>query len=284
MRLSSLILGCAATYLATGVITSSLRERSDNQLVESARVSSDTLARLERKHLETVRAIIFSDGVPAAIDARDSAQLGTLIEGPAANDEVQYLQVLDASGQRLKAIQLTAPKTVEYNDITDSDTPAKWPPVQQAIASAPRGGGKATAIVQTAGGPVLYTAGVVDSGGRVIGVVLVGTSLQTLVAEMKAESLADVTIYGDQQLPSATSFVQPSEAGSKEVDLTPPQEAASAFDGGGVYRVQKTIWGRDYNVLYAPLLVQGARIVPARRYGREIHERSDQEIPRHEMG
>ena len=40
--LLALILGCAATYLATGVITSSLRERSDNQLVESARVSADS--------------------------------------------------------------------------------------------------------------------------------------------------------------------------------------------------------------------------------------------------
>ncbi len=131
----ALILGCTATYLATGMITSSLRERSDNQLVESARVSSDTLARLERKHLETVRAIIFSDGVPAAIDARDSAQLGALVEGIAANDGVQYLQVLDASGQRLKAVQLISPNTVEYTDITDADTPGDWSPVRQAIAT-----------------------------------------------------------------------------------------------------------------------------------------------------
>jgi len=258
--LLALILGCAATYLATGVITSSLGQRSDNQLVESARVSSDTLARRERKHLETVRAILFSDGVPEAIDARDSAQLGTLIEGTAANDEVQYLQVLDASGQRLKAIQLTAPKTVAYSDMTDSDAPAAWPPVQQALATAPTGGGKATAIVQTAGGPVLYTAGVVESGGRLIGVVLVGTSLQTLVADMKAESLADVTVYSDLQTPSSTSFVQPTEPASKEADLSPPPEAVSAFNRDGVYREQRTIWGRDYNVLYAPLLIQGAPI------------------------
>src|SRR5439155_26886275 len=163
---SSLFFACPPTYLPTGVMTSSLRKRSDNRLVESARVSADTLARLERKHLETVRAIIFSDGVPGAIDARDSVQLSTLIEGTAANDEVQYLQVLDASGQRLKAIHLTTPKTVEYSDITDSDTPATWPPVQQAIATAPTGGGKATAIGETAGGPVLYPAGGGGPGGR----------------------------------------------------------------------------------------------------------------------
>ncbi len=77
---------------------------------------------------------------------------------------------------------------------------------------------------------------------------------------MKAESLADATIYADRQTPSATSFVQPRDAGSKEADLSPPPEAVSAFDRDGVYREQRTIWGREYNVLYAPLLVQGARI------------------------
>src|SRR5438034_7905346 len=84
-------------------------------------------------------------------------------------------------------------------------------------------------IVQTAGGPVLYTAAVIESGDREIGVVLIGTSLETLVAEMKAESLADVTIYADPQTPSATTFVQPRDAGSKEADLSPPPEAISAF-------------------------------------------------------
>jgi HAMP domain-containing protein len=256
----ALVLGCAATYLATGVITSSLSERADNQLIESARVSSDTLARLERKHLETVRAIMFSDGVSAAIEARDSGQLNALVQGTAANSELQYLQVLDASGQRLTAVRLSAAQTLEYSDITDSDTPASWPPVQQAVATASTHGGKATAIVQTAGGPVVYTAGAVQSGERVIGVVLVGTSLQTLVGQMKNESLADVTIYADEGSPSATSFVQPSEASSKEADVSPPLAARSALEKGGVYREQRTIWGRDYNVLYAPLLIQGARI------------------------
>src|SRR5438034_3854378 len=58
----------------------------------------------------------------------------------------------------------------------------------------------------------------------------------------------------------ATSFVQPREAGSKEADLSPPPETVSAINRGGVYREQRTIWGGDYNVLYAPLLIQGARI------------------------
>jgi HAMP domain-containing protein len=256
----ALILGCAATYLATGLITSSLSERFDNQLIESARVSADSLARQERKHLETVRAITYSDGVPEAIASRDSARLGALIEGTAANDEVQYLQMLDAAGQRLKAIYLADPQTVLYQDITDADAPATWAPVQEAIASAANGGGKATAIVETSGDPVLYTAGAIQSAGNVIGVVLTGTSLETVVEEMKAEALADVTVHGADGQPTATTFVRPDDSGPEDADLTAPQSMNAAFEQNGAYRQPKTVWGRDYQVLYAPLLLQGRKI------------------------
>jgi HAMP domain-containing protein len=256
----ALILGCAATYLATGLITSSLRERFDNQLVESARVSADALARQERKHLETVRAITYTEGIPEAITSRDSARVGTLIEGNAANNEVQYLQVLDAAGQRVKAIYLADPEAVRYQDIDDADTPATWAPVQEAITSAAAGGGKATALVETSNGPVLYTAGVVESANNVIGVVLTGTSLDTVVAQMKSQALADVTIYGADRQPRASTFVEPTETAAEDADLSAPLEIEPAFGRTGVYREPKTIWGRDYQVLYAPLLLQGTEI------------------------
>lgn len=258
--LLALILGCTATYLATGLVTSSLRERFDNQLVESARVSADALARQEQKHLETVRAVTYTEGVAEAIGARDSARLGALIEGQAANNEAQYLQVLDADRARLKAIYLADARTVEFRDITEADQPATWAPVQQAIASASDGGGKATGIIDTSDGPVLYTAGVVESGGRVIGVVLTGTSLDTVVDEMKIEALADVTVYSEDGQPLATSFVEPAEALSQDADLSAPEDLSSALAQSGVYREPKSIWGRDYSVMYAPLLVQGKEI------------------------
>jgi HAMP domain-containing protein len=256
----ALILGCAATYLATGTVTSSLRERFDNQLVESARVSADALARQERNHLETVRAITYTEGIPEAIASRDSARVGTLIEGTAANNEVQFLQVLDAAGQRVKAIYLADPEAVRYQEITDADTPATWAAVQEAIASAPFGGGKATSLVETANGPVVYTAGVVESANNVIGVVLTGTSLQTVVAQMKSQALADVTIYGADREPIGTTFVQPAESASQDADLGAPLAIDEAFGRTGVYREPKTVWGRDYHVLYAPLLLQGKEI------------------------
>jgi HAMP domain-containing protein len=256
----ALVLGCAATYLATGVVTSSLRERFDNQLVESARVSADSLARQERKHLETVRAITYSEGIPEAITARDGARVAALIEGTAANNEAQYVQVLDAAGKRVRAIYLADPEAIRYQEITDADAPATWAPVQQAIASASDGGGKATAIVETSNGPVLYTAGAVKSGANVIGVVLTGTALDTVVAQIKSEALADITIYAPDGQAQATTFVEPDANTTADVDLSPPLEMSSAFEQSGAYREPKAVWGRHYQVLYAPLVLQGKEI------------------------
>jgi len=56
----SAILAIVATYLVTRLVTSSLTERFDNQLVEAGRVTADDVVRKEREHLETVRAVAFS--------------------------------------------------------------------------------------------------------------------------------------------------------------------------------------------------------------------------------
>jgi HAMP domain-containing protein len=77
---------------------------------------------------------------------------------------------------------------------------------------------------------------------------------------MKAEALADVTFYDKERQPIASTFVQPDNSASTEADLSAPEDLGSRFEQGGAYREPKTIWGRDYSVLYTQSLVQGAPI------------------------
>src|SRR4030042_5930798 len=63
----SAILAIVATYLVTRLVTGSLTERFDNQLVEAGRVTADDALRKEREHLETVRAVAFTEGVAGAL-------------------------------------------------------------------------------------------------------------------------------------------------------------------------------------------------------------------------
>jgi HD-GYP domain-containing protein (c-di-GMP phosphodiesterase class II) len=257
-----LILGGAATYLATGLVTSSLGERVDNQLVQAARVSTDATARWERRNIESVRALTFTEGLGEAVAARDTADIGRLVEGTAANNGIEYLEVLDKEGARLKAVYLADAGSTEYRDIANTDATATWEPVREVLHSTDGEGAKATAIVETSDDTVFYTAGAIRSGdGTLIGAVLVGASLQTVVEEMKAEALADITVYAPNGEVQATTFPQAETDNAAQADLSlPGTEAADAFEGGVVFREPRTIWGRDYNVLYAPLRVQGKEL------------------------
>ena len=96
----SAILAIVATYLVTRLVTSSLTERFDNQLVEAGRVTADDVVRKEREHLETVRAVAFTQGVAESIEGKNGERLESLIEPVAANAAVERVEVLDAQGQR----------------------------------------------------------------------------------------------------------------------------------------------------------------------------------------
>src|SRR3972149_11705310 len=63
----TVVLATAGSYVATHLVTGSLSERFDNQLAEAGRVSADDVVRKEREHLETVRAVAFTEGVAESI-------------------------------------------------------------------------------------------------------------------------------------------------------------------------------------------------------------------------
>jgi hypothetical protein len=127
------VLATAGSYVATNMVTGSLSERFDNRLAEAGRVVSDAVVRKERDHLETVRAVAFTEGVPDAVVAGDAAALSRLVGPLAANGKVERLEVLNSSGQRIKTLSITEEGSLIYEDLSDSDDPTRWPLVQKVI-------------------------------------------------------------------------------------------------------------------------------------------------------
>jgi putative nucleotidyltransferase with HDIG domain len=126
--------------------------------------------------------------------------------------------------------------------------------VQSALAGADEQGDKYTGIIETSSyGHVLYTAGPVYAGDRLAGVVLIGTPLQSFLAAAQAEALADVTIYDTGGRPIGTTFPT-DETGT--VDLS-PGDGALAAASDELVREHRTFYGRDYDLLYAPLTIRG---------------------------
>ena len=231
----ALLVAIFGAFLVTRLVVGSLAERFTNQLVESGRVTADSVVRQERDHLVSVRTITFTDGLNPAITSRDVAELEAIALPVAANQGAQRVEILDRDGRRLFGARL---HEEQYTSLDDAVDRAEWPFVQRVLAGeVDPTGDKFAGIVQTSDGLVLYSAGAVRAqDGHVIGAVLVGTNLATFVRRAKADALADVTIYDLAGNPVATSFAVdlatsdaiPAASDSVDTLIERPAEFASA--------------------------------------------------------
>jgi putative nucleotidyltransferase with HDIG domain len=256
--LLSALVAIIGTYLVTRLITGSLTERFDNQLAEASRVTADTVVRQERAHLETVRAVAFTEGVADSIRSQDKDRLGELVVPIASNAAVERLEVLNAQGQRLKTLSLSDKAGLQYQELSDSDEPASWPLVGHILqGDADELGDKHAQVVETSEGFVLYTAGPIFAGSELVGVVLVGTTLDSFVNQAKAEALADVTVYDFDGNPLASTFARPTDASSDEarLDIDGAVLDEAVLEANAI-REHRALWGRDYDLLYGQLEVR----------------------------
>jgi putative nucleotidyltransferase with HDIG domain len=258
----TVVLAVIGSYLATKAVTDSLDERFKNQLKEAGGVVADKVVRKEREHLETVRAVAFTDGVSGAAESGDSASLNTLVQPIAVNAGVERLEVLNAQGNRVTALRLADRASLSYEQVSDADVPANWPLVQRALqGQSDERGDKFAQVIETSSGFVLWTAGPIYSGNRRVGAVLVGTTLATLVRQAKDEALADVTVYDFNGHPLMSTFPISERASAEEanLDMLPAvvDSSVKSSDKGSVVHEQRTLFSRGYELLYGRMELRG---------------------------
>ena len=254
----TVVLAVIGSYLATKAVTDSLQERFENQLAEAGRVTSDKVVRKEKEHLETVRAVAFTDGVANAVQTGDRGALMSLVQPIATNAAVERLEVLDAQGNRVTALRLANASSLTYEQVSDTDLPASWPLVQRVLqGQSDERGDKFAQIIQTSSGYVLWTAGPIATDNGRAGVVLVGTTLETFVRQSKAEALADVTVYDFTGNPLTSTFPIGERASAEEASLNMPPAILDDSIKGSVVREQRSLFSRGYDLLYGRLELRG---------------------------
>jgi HAMP domain-containing protein len=243
----ALVLGAIVTYLATQMVTGNLTERFDNQLVQASRSAADAVARNEVEHLEMVRAVAFTRGLPEATLAKDSAAIGELVSGQLANSSLERLEVLSADGQRLKSLERAPGDAIAYREIADADKPAEWPIVRAVLADTGEDlGRKHSGIVTTASGAYLLAATPIVVDGAVAGVVLAGTSVPTLLREAKSQAMVDVTLY-DLDGGVLGTTMTPESTGDAPGLALDAENAGTLGSSDAVLRDHTRVSGRDYD-------------------------------------
>lgn len=249
--LLTLLTALVGIYVITRLVSSTVRERFVNQLYEAARVAADGTVRLERTQLSALRLMVFSEGVPQAVQSGDLERLEETLLPLALNWGMEAVVVLDAQGIEILGL-VKDPELGEYVGTRGSDF-SNHPFVARVLnEQTDSQGDKFTGMIETSAGTFLFTSAPIrDTSDELVGVMLTGTNVQTLVMDLKLQALADIILLNPEGKLIATSML-PMDLDEGAIELS-PEEASSVR--GALIR-ESEIYSRDFQIAYGPWVVR----------------------------
>lgn len=252
--LLTLLVAMVGVFVITRLVSGSFEERFGNQLVEASRVTADGVVRQEKKHLENLRLLTFMEGVSAAIENRDREGVQATFEGIAINNSIDMIAALDTRGKGI--ITLTYDPDSGATEFFIGDDYSSFEPVQSILSGQiDEVGDKFAGILDTQMGLFIITSAPVrDADEELVGVLLIGTKIVTLLDDLKLQALADILILNPEGSLISTTLVEPEGGyGSLEIE-------GESFRGAGLtsFNRELELYGREYEILYTPLIIRDA--------------------------
>jgi two-component system NtrC family sensor kinase len=252
----SLLVALIGTYIVTSLVVSSVRERFVNRLYESSLVSLDSIVRRERLNLQELRSLVFTIGIPEAMVSKNIAQLVAILEPILPSRNIDVASVIDLDAQEI----LTLGKDYQNNQYVATqgrDFSSHSLVINVLARIVDEEGDKFVGLLETSYGLALFTSAPVYSDqGELVGVMLVGTYLKTIVSEMKGQAEADIVLLDNERRILETSLAEPQSV------AIPVEAAAQLIDP---LDIRQTIdlelyEGRDYQVHFTPFSARGGQI------------------------
>jgi signal transduction histidine kinase len=193
----TLLTAMIGTFIVTRLVASSVRERFFNQLDAVSEIAVDGIVRKEQDHLADLRLMAFTEGVPEAFIEEDGTTLQDILWPLALNNEVEVVTTVNLDGQEIITLAQD-PVSGRYGVYEDTDFSA-YEIVNKVLSSdVDQLGDKYAGLLNTRFGPYLYTsAPVKDESNSLVGVIMVGTRLDTLLRAINEEAFAQILIVLD---------------------------------------------------------------------------------------
>ncbi len=255
--LLTIFVAVTGAFIVLRLVSSSLDERLTNELLEAGRVVSDELTRQEIKQVGAVRLIAYTLGLSEALHTGNTNQVRALAGPVAGGLDVESIRVFDSNG--LEASHFIKQPNGITLDLTEPGEVANLPFVDELLNennpdSLPRRG--------IAKDPederyYYYTALPVVYEDQVTGVVIVGTSLNSILPELKRTSLANVIVYGEGKRAIASTVGMQDEKGLFQRTISIPGDFyQSVIDSADAVMGENiTVDERSYKIAYAPFEV-----------------------------
>ncbi|TLN20069.1 HD domain-containing protein, partial [bacterium] len=147
------------------------------------------------------------------VQERQVEELRQLTYGIAVDNQEEAVEILDARGALLFSMHHVSGGGIEEYEFSKEGDRAllEWEFIQKVVGQQSDGySNKYSGLVQAGWGDYFYIAGpILDPAGAQVGTLLVGKSLAKIGQEMRAETLAQVTLYDFAGRPLTSTFSQP---------------------------------------------------------------------------
>jgi HAMP domain-containing protein len=184
------------TYLISRVVVDSFEERFTNQLIETGFLAEEGVVRHEEDLLESLRLLSHIQGVDQAVMARDIKGLRDLVLPTARNAGIEALVFVDTRGIAMLSLVLDN-EGQSYRTMVPAETYVRVDFLKKVLSGqVDEQGDKFSGLARTSAGSFIFVAGPVqDTEGNLVGSAMIGRSLQSLVRDLREETMGQFSIY-----------------------------------------------------------------------------------------
>jgi adenylate cyclase len=205
----ALLIILAAAYLGSQAALESVEARFINELVETAKLSTEWMVREEDRMLGTLRLLLNTEGMDEAVMTEDSEILRSIALPVAINAREDTIGILNSQGENILTLQhLKGGGLEEYEAYKGSVDYASFEFVQNVLDHrVDDNGDKYAGLADGLEGMCFYVSGpLLDDDENLIGVILVGKSAETFTRQMREDTLAHISFYDQSGQPFASSL------------------------------------------------------------------------------
>jgi signal transduction histidine kinase len=249
-------------FIVTRLVTGSIQERFNNQLISSAEAASNSIVEVERQYLKTLRLMVFTQGVADAVTTNDTEKLDLWLRPIAANADVDELLIFDRNGQGLIWLSRNIEEFgVGYMPNTPLNVQT-WTGAMQAVSAQPDNlGDKFVDIIQLEDRTVIFfSAPIRAEDSTLVGGVSAGISTQQLSRKIEEQALASTVLYDSNGRIIGTTF----RAGTQEnLNLSDEQFAmlSTSVATATMSPIQEiTLDDVPFQLLYAPFKLRSNQV------------------------
>lgn len=244
----TLVVAVIGVYVITNLVAVRQEERLRNQLREAGRIVSDEFTRQERQNIEKARLIAFTEGLSDALQAGDSAALERLALPQAEASRLEQLLLIDERGQEQLHLFRNSDGVLERIDAQTGMGNSAW--LAPLLLGNSESATRIFGLNPIDGRYYYYSALSVVFDRKTVGVVVIGTPLDSLLPRLKNVSLSEVIFYdGAGKIIASTLPGQfDDDAASNSFSLDPATLNQILKSSDIVYGENKNIFGRYYSI------------------------------------